>query len=35
MFDSRGLLHKGRTGLNPEKTYFAQEKDHGSLLWTS
>ncbi len=32
MFDSRGLLHKGRTGLNPEKLYFAQEKDHGSLL---
>jgi malate dehydrogenase (oxaloacetate-decarboxylating)(NADP+) len=32
MFDSRGLLHKGRTGLNPEKLYFAQDKDHGSLL---
>ncbi|MEF2145670.1 MAG: malic enzyme-like NAD(P)-binding protein [Desulfovibrionaceae bacterium] len=31
MFDSKGLLHKGRTGLNPEKVYFSQEKDHGSL----
>jgi malate dehydrogenase (oxaloacetate-decarboxylating)(NADP+) len=31
MFDSRGLIHKGRQNLNPEKLYFAQEKDHGSL----
>jgi malate dehydrogenase (oxaloacetate-decarboxylating)(NADP+) len=27
MFDSRGLIHKGRPGLNPEKTYYAQDKD--------
>ncbi len=26
MFDSRGLIHKGRTDLNPEKTYYAQDK---------
>ncbi|MBU1002729.1 MAG: malate dehydrogenase [Proteobacteria bacterium] len=31
MFDSRGLLHKGRAGLNPQKQFFAQDKDHGSL----
>ena len=31
MFDSRGLIHKGRTDLNEHKAYFAQEKDHGSL----
>lgn len=31
MFDSRGLLHKGRAGLNATKLVFAQEKDHGSL----
>jgi len=31
MFDSRGLLHKGRANLSPEKLYFAQDKDHGSL----
>ncbi len=31
MFDSRGLIHKGRSGLNPYKAYFAKDKDHGSL----
>ena len=31
MFDSRGLLHAGRENLNPEKQYFAQDKDYGSL----
>jgi len=31
MFDSRGLLHKGRPNLTPEKLVYAQEKDHGSL----
>ena len=31
MFDSRGLLHTGRENLNPEKQYFAQDKDYGSL----
>jgi malate dehydrogenase (oxaloacetate-decarboxylating)(NADP+) len=31
MFDSRGLLHKGRAGLNAAKLAFAQERDHGSL----
>jgi malate dehydrogenase (oxaloacetate-decarboxylating)(NADP+) len=31
MFDSRGLLHSGRENLNPEKQYFAQDKDYGSL----
>jgi malate dehydrogenase (oxaloacetate-decarboxylating)(NADP+) len=31
MFDSRGLIHKGRTDINEHKAYFAQEKDHGSL----
>ncbi len=27
MFDSKGLIHKGRSGLNPEKAYYAQDKD--------
>jgi len=27
MFDSKGLIHKGRSGLNAEKTYYAQDKD--------
>ena len=31
MFDSRGLIHKGRQGLNEHKLHFAQDKDHGSL----
>ncbi len=31
MFDSRGLIHKGRTDLNAQKLEFAQERDHGSL----
>ncbi len=31
MFDSRGLLHKGRADLNEHKMQFAQAKDHGSL----
>ncbi|MFA9393721.1 MAG: malic enzyme-like NAD(P)-binding protein [Halodesulfovibrio sp.] len=31
MFDSRGLIHKGRTDLNPFKAEFAQDKDYGSL----
>ncbi|MCT4535098.1 malic enzyme-like NAD(P)-binding protein [Halodesulfovibrio sp.] len=31
MFDSRGLIHKGRNDLNPFKAEFAQEKDLGSL----
>ncbi|WP_290923226.1 malic enzyme-like NAD(P)-binding protein [Halodesulfovibrio sp.] len=31
MFDSRGLIHKGRTDLNPYKAEFAQDKDYGSL----
>ncbi len=31
MFDSKGLLHKGRTDLNEHKKYFAQDKDYGSL----
>ncbi|MBG0777706.1 MAG: malate dehydrogenase [Desulfovibrionaceae bacterium] len=31
MFDSKGLLHKGRTDLNEHKLHFAQDKDHGSL----
>ena len=31
MFDSRGLIHKGRDGLNPYKAEFAQDKDYGSL----
>lgn len=31
MFDSRGLIHKGRTDLNAQKAEFAQEQDHGSL----
>jgi malate dehydrogenase (oxaloacetate-decarboxylating)(NADP+) len=26
MFDSRGLIHTGRTDLNPEKAYYAQSK---------
>ncbi len=31
MFDSRGLIHAGRTDLNPEKRHFAQSRDHGTL----
>ncbi|WP_461211432.1 malic enzyme-like NAD(P)-binding protein [Desulfocurvus sp. DL9XJH121] len=31
MFDSRGLIHKGRTDLNPQKEFFAQAKDCGTL----
>ncbi len=31
MFDSRGLIHKGRTDLNPYKSLFAQPNDAGSL----
>ena len=31
MFDSRGLIHKGRTDLNEHKAYFAQDKDHGDM----
>lgn len=31
MFDSRGLLHMGRTDLNPQKQMFAQDKDYGSM----
>ena len=31
MFDSRGLIHKGRTDLNKYKAEFAQAKDLGSL----
>jgi malate dehydrogenase (oxaloacetate-decarboxylating)(NADP+) len=31
MFDSRGLLHKGRNDLNEHKTAFAQPADAGSL----
>jgi malate dehydrogenase (oxaloacetate-decarboxylating)(NADP+) len=31
MFDSRGLIHKGREGLNRFKAEFAQDKDCGSL----
>lgn len=32
MYDSRGLIHKGRTDLNPQKEYFAQDKDHGTMV---
>ena len=31
MFDSRGLIHKGRGPLSEEKAFFAQDKDYGSL----
>lgn len=31
MFDSKGLLHKGRTDLNEHKMYFAQDKYYGPL----
>ncbi|MCG8531767.1 MAG: malate dehydrogenase [Desulfovibrionales bacterium] len=31
MFDSKGLIHKGRTDLNPFKAKFAQTKDAGPL----
>ncbi len=31
MFDSRGLIHKGRGGMNKYKEAFAQDKDHGTL----
>ncbi|TVM17568.1 malate dehydrogenase [Oceanidesulfovibrio indonesiensis] len=32
MYDSRGLIHSGRTDLNPQKQLFAQDKDHGSMV---
>ena len=31
MFDSRGLIHAGRDGLNEFKQAFAQDKDYGTL----
>jgi len=31
MFDSKGLIYKGRGPLTPEKVGYAQDKDHGSL----
>ncbi|HKK32976.1 MAG TPA: malic enzyme-like NAD(P)-binding protein [Desulfomicrobiaceae bacterium] len=31
MFDSRGLIHTGREGLNQYKAEFAQDRDYGSL----
>ncbi|MDY7000162.1 MAG: malic enzyme-like NAD(P)-binding protein [Thermodesulfobacteriota bacterium] len=31
MFDSRGLIYKGRSGLNSHKKYFAKDKNHGTL----
>ncbi|MCG8530687.1 MAG: malate dehydrogenase [Desulfovibrionales bacterium] len=31
MFDSRGLIHQGREGLNKYKAQFAQDKDYGDL----
>jgi malate dehydrogenase (oxaloacetate-decarboxylating)(NADP+) len=31
MFDSKGLIHKGREGLNEYKMRFAQDRDHGSM----
>ncbi len=31
MFDSKGLIYKGRAGLNKYKAEFAQDKDYGSL----
>lgn len=31
MFDSRGHIHQGRTDLNDQKRYFAQEKAYASL----
>jgi len=31
MFDSRGLIHAGRDGLNEFKQAFAQDRDYGSL----
>jgi malate dehydrogenase (oxaloacetate-decarboxylating)(NADP+) len=31
MFDSKGLVYKGRGPLTPEKAGYAQAKDHGSL----
>ncbi len=31
MFDSRGLIHAGRDGLNEFKQNFAQDKDYGTL----
>ena len=31
MFDSRGLIHSGREGLNKYKAEFAQDKDYGDL----
>ncbi|WP_028575544.1 malic enzyme-like NAD(P)-binding protein [Desulfonatronovibrio hydrogenovorans] len=34
MYDSKGLLHKGRTDLNKYKLEFAQTKDFGSMAET-
>ncbi|MBU1612166.1 MAG: malate dehydrogenase, partial [Proteobacteria bacterium] len=31
MFDSRGLIHAGRTDLNAQKKVYAQDKDYGSI----
>jgi malate dehydrogenase (oxaloacetate-decarboxylating)(NADP+) len=31
MFDSKGLIHKGRNDLNAEKRLYAQDKDYGSI----
>ena len=31
MFDSKGLVHKGRKDLNEHKLHFAQKRDHGAL----
>ncbi len=31
MFDSKGLIHKGRADLNEHKLFFAQDKNHGSM----
>lgn len=31
MFDSRGLIHAGRTDLTPQKQFFAQSKDFGPM----
>lgn len=32
MFDSKGLIHKDRTDLSPEKQYFAVHKEHSDLV---
>ncbi|GAU09913.1 malic enzyme-like NAD(P)-binding protein [Desulfoplanes formicivorans] len=31
MYDSRGLIYKGRDGMNPYKALFAQDKDYGTM----